>query len=398
MARQHLPDFTYADLIYLIPKIRHVTNAYYNSTIVNPNSEYKTSRVGYICDYFEGNVNNLNSNLKIWPTDDEIRVLINDAYKEANALAKCVSMVVTLLPPSPIDPLTSEILPTKENLTKEFQNEEEILTEIAEMMGNVASLNLRNDTDEDLIDVREQITNLSNNIYLQHIHDDNLDILDNNGNIIFNLLHQRQKYHKAYTSKKMIRSQFQEKDYNLLPKARLERWDIRKRLENVNQILKNSRELQLPKYILDYVPSICTANVSSVYPVQKGGFALALINKEICLVQILAIYYRTSTGNNHSYTEESINEVNLITYVSTKVFRNLQHNLFYSRCNEGYEYFCHLSSKRILYYLGYQVEESYASYANMYSLQSNAYQIYQTLSNNRILSCILRCYNQKGKK
>ena len=46
MARQHLPDFTYADLIYLIPKIHHVTNAYYNSAVINPNSEYKTSRVG----------------------------------------------------------------------------------------------------------------------------------------------------------------------------------------------------------------------------------------------------------------------------------------------------------------------------------------------------------------
>ena len=89
--------------------------------------------------------------------------------------------------------------------------------------------------------------------------------------------------------------------------------------------------------------------------------------------------------------------LNLITYVSTKVFRNLQHNLFYSKCNEEYEYFCHLSSKRILYYLGYQVEVSGASYANMYSLQSNAYQIYQTLSNNSILSCILRCLNQKVK-
>jgi hypothetical protein len=69
------------------------------------------------------------------------------------------------------------------------------------------------------------------------------------------------------------------------------------------------------------------ANISSIYPAQKGGFALALINKKICLVQILAIYYHTSTGNNHSYTEELINEVNLITYVFTKVFRNLQHTV-----------------------------------------------------------------------
>src|SRR4051794_37665911 len=89
-----------------------------------------------------------------------------------------------------------------------------VLTEIAEMIGNVASLNLRNDIDEDLTDAREQIKHLSNNTYLQQIYDNNPDILDNNSNIIFDLLHQRRKYHKAYTSKKMIRSQFQERDYN----------------------------------------------------------------------------------------------------------------------------------------------------------------------------------------
>ncbi len=179
-------------------------------------------------------------------------------------------MVVRLSPSSSIDPLASEIIPTEEILT-EFRNEEEILTEIAEVMGNVAGLNLQNDTDEDLVDAREQITNLSNNTHLQQFHDNNLDILDSNGDIVFDLLHQRRKYHKAYTSKKMIRSQFQERDYNSseinpsiaskmvaqatnnnnnsrLPKARLERWDIRKRFENVNQMLKNSRELQLPSY------------------------------------------------------------------------------------------------------------------------------------------------------
>ncbi|CAG8803942.1 35300_t:CDS:2, partial [Racocetra persica] len=127
------------------------------------------------------------------------------------------------------------------------QNEEEILTEISKLMGNIASLNLL-DNIEDLIDTHEQIKNL--------------------------------------------------------PKQ----WDIRKKIENVNQILKNLRELQLPNCM----------NISVIYPIQKGGFALALINKEICLVQILAIYYHTLTRNNYSYTEESISDINLVTFISTK--------------------------------------------------------------------------------
>ncbi|CAG8589399.1 1737_t:CDS:2 [Racocetra fulgida] len=133
----------------------------------------KTNEVWYICDYFEGNINNINAYLKIWPTDDEIRVLINDAYKEANVLAKCVSIEVTLnfellstsltdsLINDKIISLTEENL-TKENSTKECQNEEEILTEIAKMMENIASLNLQDNIDEDLIDACKQIKNLSN--------------------------------------------------------------------------------------------------------------------------------------------------------------------------------------------------------------------------------------------
>ncbi|RIB26118.1 hypothetical protein C2G38_2164226 [Gigaspora rosea] len=326
MAQQHLLAFTYADLLYLIPKIRHITNAYYNSTIINPNSKNKTSRVEYL------------------------------TIEEHSTIEKNLTI--------------------EENSTIELQDIEKILTEIAKIIGNIASLNLQDDIDEDLIDAHEQIKNLSNNIYQQQIYNDNFNILDNNKNIIFDSLYLYQKYHKAYTSKRIIRSQFQEtKDYNLskinpsiaskivaqitnnnnnsrLPKARLEQWDIRKRFENVNnKILKNLQELQLPNY-------------------------------------------STSTRNNYSYTEEPISNINLIIFVSTKVFKNL-HNLFYTKCNKRYDYFCHLSFKQILYYLGYQVE---GLCANMYSLQFNAYQIYQTLTNDSILDCILCCLNQKEQK
>jgi len=57
-------------------------------------------------------------------------------------------MVVTLnselLSLSPTDSLINDkiTLSIKKNLTKEFQGEEEVLIEIAEMIGNVAGLNL----------------------------------------------------------------------------------------------------------------------------------------------------------------------------------------------------------------------------------------------------------------
>ncbi|CAB5205918.1 unnamed protein product [Rhizophagus irregularis] len=170
-------------------------------------------------------------------------------------------MEVTLLPIIPIGWIPvqpSEIIAQLKKIqAKNFKRRGNFNKKLLKPIKNIASSNLQNDTDEDLIDACEQITNLSNNTYLQQVYDSNLDILYNNGEIILDLLHQQRKYHKVYTSKKMIRSQFQERDYNSseinpsiaskivaqvtnnnnnsrLPKARLERWDIRKRFDNVN--------------------------------------------------------------------------------------------------------------------------------------------------------------------
>jgi hypothetical protein len=46
MTRRFMPDFTYADLIYLIPKIRYATKAFFDSSMDSINCENKTSRVG----------------------------------------------------------------------------------------------------------------------------------------------------------------------------------------------------------------------------------------------------------------------------------------------------------------------------------------------------------------
>lgn len=46
MVRQNMPDFTYVDLIYLIPKIKYVFKAYMNSSITNENIENKVSKIG----------------------------------------------------------------------------------------------------------------------------------------------------------------------------------------------------------------------------------------------------------------------------------------------------------------------------------------------------------------
>ena len=102
------------------------------------------------------------------------------------------------------------------------------------------------------------------------------------------------------------------------PKSRLIRWGVRKRLNNINQIIQNTELNQLnlnssgmdinlikfsQKHITNFkfdaespsIPAITIANISSVYPAIKGGFAFALIDSKIHLVQFLGLYYHSTT-------------------------------------------------------------------------------------------------------
>ena len=92
-----------------------------------------------------------------------------------------------------------------------------------------------------------------------------------------------------------------------------------------------------------------------VYPAIKGEFAFALIDSKIYLVQFLALYYHSTTGNYHSYAKEPITDVDIISNASCKVYINLENNIFHSTSEDEHELFSHLLSKKIIYYLGSQV-------------------------------------------
>ena len=136
-------------------------------------------------------------------------------------------------------------------------------------------------------------------------------------------------------------------------------------------------------------------SIPAIYPAIKGGFAFALIDSKIHLVQFLALYYHSTTGNYHSYAKEPITDVDIISNVSCKVYINLQNNIFYSTSEDEHELFLHLSSKQIIYYLGSQVSISVKSMnsMNMITLHSTAFKIYKILTDEKILLSILHCLN-----
>ncbi|CAJ0760647.1 18874_t:CDS:2 [Entrophospora sp. SA101] len=153
--------------------------------------------------------------------------------------------------------------------------------------------------------------------------DEDIEITNNDGHVNFSALIEYCTQNKAYTSKNILVSQVVNNlnSNDNQPKSCLIRWGIRKRLDNINQITQDIglKQLNLNSSESPSIPAITIANISSIYPAIKGGFAFALINSKIHLVQFLALYYHSTTGNYHSYAKEPITDVDIISNVSCKL-------------------------------------------------------------------------------
>ena len=88
--------------------------------------------------------------------------------------------------------------------------------------------------------------------------------------------------------------------------------------------------------------------------------------------------------------------IKIILFLNTAI--NLQNNIFYSTSGNEHEFFSHLLSKQIIYYLDSQVSISVNSMnsMNMIILHSMAFKIYKILTDKRFycLFCIVKYLNK----
>ncbi|CAB4472833.1 unnamed protein product [Rhizophagus irregularis] len=78
-------------LLQSIPKIMHMFRTHTNASLAKINAE-KTSAEGYITNYYEDTIAD-NIHLTIYPTDDEIHLIIHEAHEQAIAFAKVLEFI-----------------------------------------------------------------------------------------------------------------------------------------------------------------------------------------------------------------------------------------------------------------------------------------------------------------
>lgn len=92
LCRQINNDFTFSDLLYMVPKVSYIYKAYTNGTL-NEVIKDKTSGVGYIAHYNTGTLAETINILRQWPSDDDLLCAVHEGYQQAWDLAKVLSMV-----------------------------------------------------------------------------------------------------------------------------------------------------------------------------------------------------------------------------------------------------------------------------------------------------------------
>ncbi|GBC05657.1 hypothetical protein RclHR1_06350001 [Rhizophagus clarus] len=92
-----------------------------------------------------------------------------------------------------------------------------------------------------------------------------------------------------------------------------------------------------------------SANITQDFPLQQNDFVIALYGKKICVAKIIAMYYKGY--GNYCYTQDAINQLEDLSYVSLQVYLPIHLNIFASQTLEGYILFIYHCLQNILYHI-----------------------------------------------
>ncbi|CAB4433755.1 unnamed protein product [Rhizophagus irregularis] len=342
IARQLNPDFDFADLIQILPKISQYSRAL-RSKKLSFNQE-KTVRQGYHFDYNTGNLEESTLEiLRLWPTDEQISQTIKHSRYLACELAEFLGMIqpadIALEPNLQvlINIHEKEVSMSCRKLHDENDKEQvknaEIdlttaLTEASHEMKCISTEECDNN-DDDLSNLFQKESSQLN--IIDQIQKD-LSVLYNGDsinsgfqyeiedNLNFEILLQQRQRHEAYTSKPLERKfktvstktsaiatiQLNKASHfvayftkNENPEQRFvtqreKRWkETRKKMSitlaqfHAEELAKLKKKQTLPKkkiqQSLIQIPNIETANISKDFPLIKGDYVFVIYGNQIDL-------------------------------------------------------------------------------------------------------------------
>ncbi|GET00274.1 hypothetical protein GLOIN_2v1774894 [Rhizophagus clarus] len=160
-----------------------------------------------------------------------------------------------------------------------------------------------------------------------------------------------QKYHEAYNSRPI------ERQYHVYYKKQTNTGIINsnKASQIVSHFTNNNDSTQ-KQTVCDYnhktnntIIHIESANITQDFPLQQNDFVIALYGKKICVAKIIAMYYKGY--GNYCYTQDAINQLEDLSYVSLQVYLPIHLNIFASQTLEGYILFIYHCLQNILYHI-----------------------------------------------
>ncbi|GBC52657.2 hypothetical protein GLOIN_2v1787768 [Rhizophagus irregularis DAOM 181602=DAOM 197198] len=363
LSRQFRNDFTFGDLVQSIPKIMHMFRTHTNASLAKINAE-KTSAEGYITNYYEDTIAD-NIHLTIYPTDDEIHLIIHEAHEQAIAFAKVLEFIRyknlfydstfnTHVLACESDLLDDDLnqdhddLSQDDDLNQDDDGLEEInkadcelneISKAAELVStyNIFNLEKTDDLEQSQIDY---IYGQSDKKIIQKSSDIFQTGVLSSGELDISYLISQRRKHEAYSNQRMERIYVaHDSALNLNP-------------NKINNIQNRTRLEVLKRYQnAPALPSISVANITLENPANHGGYAFALLGSKICLVQFLAMYHKLT--NYHSYVD-STSCIDSLSYISVRVYIEQIPNIFgcFPIDEPKYVLFSHIPSHLIIYYLG----------------------------------------------
>ncbi|PKB95180.1 hypothetical protein RhiirA5_437211 [Rhizophagus irregularis] len=386
----------------MLPKISQYTKALRNKKLNFKKG--KSVREGYNFDYNSGSLDELSmQKLRLWPSDKQISQTFHHSQHLARELAEFLGMI------QPSTLLINNNTPTifidindEENL---HDNDESELSDDCEIDLSTAI----NKASSEIQKINEQ---LEENLENEEIFNDcysQIQLLDKmtvmsilnggdsvnnefkyfiNDDLNFESLINQRKLHEAYCSKPLER-RFKPVGSNLNlsnnisiqpnkashfvayftknenPEQRFvtqreKRWkDNRKNLAltlaqlHMEELEKSRKKKMINKRKAHIstiqIPNIEDANITREFPLVKGHYVFVRYGDKMCIGRVISVYFEAY--GKHCYTDEPVETINDISYISLHVYIPIYFNVFSDLVKEGCNILTHHIPSNIVYHI-----------------------------------------------
>ncbi|CAB4438551.1 unnamed protein product [Rhizophagus irregularis] len=369
MACQINSDFNYFELLQLVPKISQYAKALRAKNIIL--EKEKSVRKGYHFDYNVGDINSRNlATLCTWPSDAEITLTIEHSYELASELANALDIntiqhvnPLILQPYVLIEKQNSEISAGIEP-NSEINEFSEINREISDAIDQASkhaagsngifdSLNSEDNTDDRIH--QKQIISILNAIKTynneEQTHDPLIRYLLPTKELDYLTMIALREHHEVYNSRPIERQYrvYYDKQTNTGSINPNKASQIVSHFTNNNDPTQRRTVYNYNRKTNNAIMYIESANVTQDFPLRQDDFVIVIYGKKICVAKIISMYYEGY--GNHCYTQDAINQIEDLSYISLQVYLPIHLNIFANQTLEGYVLFTHHCPQNILYHI-----------------------------------------------